>query len=60
MGFWLLQAVKLFAMKEVWVLVGDVLTHLHKAIDKPAAVQALNEKVRECTGVACAPDTMKE
>lgn len=60
MGFWIVNAIKLLAMKEVWVLVADVLNHLHRAIDKPAAAQAMGEKVRECTGAGCAPETMSE
>lgn len=46
--------------KAMWLVAAEGLAHVLAADDKPAAVEELREKVRECTGVGCPIDTVRE
>ena len=46
--------------REAYAIAEEALAHILAADDKPAAVENLKTKVRECTGVGCPPRPVRE
>lgn len=44
---------------EIWKMIEEILSHIKDSDDKPEATRKIQSKVRECTGVGCAPRIKK-